>query len=73
MPDLRVAQYALTWRWDANQGAVLLIFENGDNETIKVDSAGELAALAAILNESSVGYRTETKALFTGKQPIGGT
>ena len=73
MPDLSVVEYALSWRTTDNKGGVLLRFQHSQPHTIAVDSAQELAALAAILNESPVMFRTEDGTLFTGKEPVGGT
>jgi hypothetical protein len=73
MPDIPVIEYALSWRAKDNKGGVLLILHNGQKLTIPCESAQELAAMAAILNESPVRYRTEDGALFTGSEPVGGT
>lgn len=73
MPDVPVVEYALSWRAQDNKGGVLLVFHNGQRLNIVCDSAQELAALAAVLNESPVRYRTEDGTLFTGSEPVGGT
>lgn len=72
MPDIPVVEYGLNWKTKDHKGTVGLILGDGRTVNLPVDSA-EFAALAAILNESPVKYRTEDGSLFTGKEPVGGT
>ena len=65
MPDLRVDQFALNWRTSDNNGNAKLILEDGQTIHLKCDSAPELAALAAVLHNPPVTYRTEDGFLFT--------
>ena len=65
MPDLRVKQYALNWRAGDNKGNANLVLEDGAKIKLSCDSAQELAALAAVLNNPPVTYRTEDGFLFT--------
>lgn len=73
MPQIEVIGYSLSWRARDNQGGARLTLKGGREVDIPADSAQELAALAAILNESPVFLRTEDGALFTGREPVGGT
>ena len=73
MPNIPVDGYTLSWRTQDNQGTVVLTLRGGRSVPIPCDSAQELAALAAILNESPVSFRTEDGLLFTGTEPVGGT
>jgi hypothetical protein len=73
MPKLAVTDYALAWGTQNKQGTIRLALEDGQAFNITVPSAEELAALAAVLNESPVFYRTEDGVLLTGKEPVGGT
>ena len=73
MPQLEVKEYALDWRTKDNKGTVHLLLEDKQWIKIPCDSAQELAALAAILNESPVTYQTEDGYLHTQREPVGGT
>lgn len=73
MPDLVVASYSLLWRPGDNKGSVILVLQDRRQIPINADSAQELAALAAILNEAPVFFRTEDGSLFTGVEDVGGT
>ena len=73
MPSMPVVEYGLSWRTMDNKGGVALVLQGGRTVKLEVDSAQELAAMAAILNESPVMFRTEDGTLYTGSEPVGGT
>lgn len=68
-----VVGHRLGWRVGDNKGVVVLKLRAGHEVTIEVDSAAELTALAAILNESPVAYDPQTGTLSTGWENVGGT
>ena len=68
-----VIGYRMGWNPKTNKGGVTLRLPGGQEENITADSAEELAALAAILNESPVGYDPANGNLVTGWEQVGGT
>lgn len=72
MPTIPVIGYALLWKTKQHAGGVRLKLQN--NQVVDVPTTpDQFAAMAAILNESPVFYRTEDGFLSTEWEPVGGT
>ena len=65
--QLPINGYALTWNIRDNTGSIYLHFVNNKQVQVPVDSAQELAALAAILRHSPmIAYESEGEILLSG-------
>jgi hypothetical protein len=74
MPLVEIKSYALGWNPKTKEGSLRIKLANGQDYPVPVSSAAELAALAAILNESPIGLNTDTGFIMTPTwEPVGGT
>ena len=71
MAQVHVDRYQLGWKPQTNKGKVRLMLDNGDTREIAVDSAAEMAAIAAILTRSTVGFETDDDNLWSEEQSVG--
>jgi len=70
MSRLEIKEYALGWFPQSNRAIVTVKLEDGSSKKIKVDSPGELAALAAVLKERPV-FLYDTGLIATGWEDVG--
>jgi hypothetical protein len=70
MSRLEIKSYALGWFPESNRAIVTVKLEDGSSKKIKVDSPGELAALAAVLKERPV-FLYDTGLIATGWEDVG--
>jgi hypothetical protein len=70
MSAKQVTHYRLAWNPKTNQGRAEIFFKK-ENQTVrlKIDSAQELAAVAAVLKESPV-FLTGDGLIYTGWEEI---
>lgn len=68
-----IRDYILIWNPKRKLGRVDLRLQTGQGIPIPISSAEEFAAIAAILNESPIGYETVSGDIVTGWEAVGGT
>ena len=71
MAAIPVIGYKLAINERGNNAQITLRLKDGTEVALKPDSAAEFAALAAVLNESPVGFFRETGTLLTGWEEVG--
>lgn len=71
MAEIKVTKYALAWQSNTNTGRIVLQIE-GSNDAIELDvnTAGEFAAISAVLGRKTVHYDTDLGTIRSSEQLI---
>lgn len=71
MAEVKVTKYALAWQSTTNTGRIVLQIE-GSNDAIELDvnTAGEFAAISAVLGRKVVHYDTNLGTIRSSEQLV---
>ena len=71
MAEVKVTKYALAWQSETNTGRIILRLEGSEDAVeLDVNTAGEFAAIAAVLGREAVNYDPNLGVLRSTEQLI---